>query len=156
MHIPKIRELVSLPVTLFKRMIYGSIDELIQDFKTSKTTLKPFGLTKQEANFFHRYNPAHVYCRLIDVGMDKGQARKLISAYEKNFYTGILKFIALRKKQQNLGIEDRTICLHQAFIRNRPVGEGYGDCSVCTSDATNNPKCRGYYPFVIFDQVKPA
>lgn len=31
----------------------------------------------------HMFNPAHVYCRLNDVGMSKTAARRLCSIYER-------------------------------------------------------------------------
>lgn len=150
MHVSKIKELASLPKILLKRVIDGTIDEFVDDFEVSKKTLESLGLTKEEAHFFHSYNPVHLYCRLRDVGMEKTQAKKLVRSYEKNIYEGILTFISLRKQQLNQGITERTICLHQAFIRNRPTNEGYGDCSICLPDIANNPSCRGYYPFTIF------
>jgi hypothetical protein len=149
MRVLKIKNLVSLPIILLKRVSDGTIDELVQDFEVSKKTLKNLGLTKEEAYFFHSYNPIHLYCRLRDMGMEKTQAKQLVKVYERNLYEGIVKFIGLRKQQQNTSMEERTICLHQAFIRNRPVGDGYGDCSVCVPDV-KNPTCRGYYPFTIY------
>lgn len=154
MRIAKIKNLVSLPKTLLRRVSDGTIDELVQDFEVSRKTLKNLGLTKQEAYFFHSHNPAHLYCRLRDIGMEKEQAKMVVKVYEQEIYEGILKFIGFRKQQQNMSMGEQTICLHQAFIRNRPVGDGYGDCSVCVPDMTKNPTCRGYYPFTIYSFEK--
>jgi hypothetical protein len=151
---PKIKNLVSLPKTLFKRVSDGTIDELVEDFQVDGKTLKRLGLTKYEAFFFHSHTPVHFYCRLRDIGMEKMQAKRLVKIYEQTIYQGIVNFIGLKKQQQNSGMEERTICLHQAFIRERPVGDGYGDCSVCSPDVTNNPSCRGYYPFKIYSFEK--
>ncbi len=149
MRVTKIRNLMSLP-TFLKSSNDGTIDEKVQDFEVNEETLKKLGLTKEEAYFFHSYNPIHLYCRLRDMGMEKMQAKRLVRVYEKNIYEGIVNFIGLSKQQQSAGMEERTICLHQAFLRDRPVGDGYGDCSVCTPDLSNNPSCRGYYPFKIY------
>jgi len=49
-------------------------------------------------------------------------------------------------------LEHKTRCLHQIF---RPESQiyvttnGRGDCSKCTYDPDNNPKCKGYYPISI-------
>ncbi|MFH1332389.1 MAG: hypothetical protein ABIH63_03855 [archaeon] len=154
MRVLKIKNLVSLPKIIFRRVTDGAIDELVEDFEVPKQVLKDLGLTKEEAYFFHCYNPAHLYCALKDIGMNKTQAKLLVMSYKKNIYLGIEKFIGLKKQQQDSNIEERTICLHQAFIRNRPGEDGYGDCSVCLPDVTNNPTCRGYYPFTIYSFEK--
>jgi len=153
MRVTKIRNLMPLP-TFLEGLNDGTLDEKVQDFEVEEETLDKLGLTKQEALFFHYYNPINFYCRLREMGMGKMQAKQLVRIFELNIYEGIVKFIGLRKQQQNLGIEERTVCLHQEFIRDRPVGDGYGDCSICRPDTTNNPVCRGYYPFKIYSFEK--
>ncbi|MFH1210997.1 MAG: hypothetical protein V1645_03700 [archaeon] len=153
MRVTKIRNLVSLP-SFLKSVSDGTIDEKVQDFEVNEETLNKLGLTKPEAFFFHSYNPIHLYCRLRDMGMEKLQAKRLVKVYERNIYDGIVKFIGLSKQQENSSMDEKTICLHQAFLRDRPVGDGYGDCSVCLPDMTNNPACRGYYPFKIYNFEK--
>ncbi|MBF0481448.1 MAG: hypothetical protein HQK81_14040 [Desulfovibrionaceae bacterium] len=35
----------------------------------------------------HTFNPVHMYCRLMDFGLDKTRARKMCSVYERYFYS---------------------------------------------------------------------
>jgi hypothetical protein len=35
----------------------------------------------------HKLNPVHMYCRLMDFGLDKVRARKMCSVYERYFYS---------------------------------------------------------------------
>ena len=38
----------------------------------------------------HRLNPVHMYCRLMEFGMARDNARRVCSVYERFIYKGIL------------------------------------------------------------------
>ncbi|BAH74889.1 hypothetical protein DMR_13980 [Solidesulfovibrio magneticus RS-1] len=38
----------------------------------------------------HRLNPMHMYCRLMDFGLARRNARRLCSVYERFIYRGLL------------------------------------------------------------------
>ncbi|WP_170300329.1 hypothetical protein [Solidesulfovibrio aerotolerans] len=38
----------------------------------------------------HRLNPVHMYCRLMDFGLARKNARRLCSVYERFIYRGFL------------------------------------------------------------------
>ena len=35
----------------------------------------------------HTFNPVHMYCRLMDIGLDKVRARKMCRVYERFIYS---------------------------------------------------------------------
>jgi len=55
-------------------------------------------MTKLEnlAEFEHKFNPRHYYCRLKDLGMEKRKARKYAERYEIEIYKPVIK--ELKKK----------------------------------------------------------
>ena len=49
---------------------------------------------KQEYNKYtlaleHKFNPLHVYCRMVDFGIDKKYARRIAKLYETHIYRKI-------------------------------------------------------------------
>jgi len=43
--------------------------------------------------FQHIYNPAHFYCRLIDIGLDQKYAKRMAEIYELGIYQEIMEEI---------------------------------------------------------------
>ena len=44
-------------------------------------------------NIRHKANPLHIYCRLMDIGMDKHYATRLCSIYEMDMYKPLDRFL---------------------------------------------------------------
>jgi hypothetical protein len=48
--------------------------------------------------FAGHYNPMHVFCRVIELGVDRREAYRLAKEYEKNFYTPLQQILKDSKK----------------------------------------------------------
>ena len=46
--------------------------------------------------FQHVTNPLHIYCRLIDIGLNENFSKRLIVIYEKHFHPSLSKDMRLK------------------------------------------------------------
>ena len=58
-------------------------------------------LEEKLKDFHHRYSPAHLYCRLCELGLPKSKAKRLCSTYELEFYKPVRKELKKRYGGEN-------------------------------------------------------
>lgn len=50
----------------------------------------------ESSEFEHKFNPLHLYCRLVDLGLDKDYIHEKVKDYEIYFYKPIMRKLQLK------------------------------------------------------------
>jgi len=61
------------------------------------------GIEKNEAIFYESYNPLSLYCRLMELGIDKQDSLELSKYYENVFYGPLISMYKYMKHKELLG-----------------------------------------------------
>ncbi len=58
--------------------------------------------------FEHIYNPQHLYCRLIDLGLEKEYAKRIAHIYDIGIYQGLMEEINDKRRSMQQSRTRRT------------------------------------------------